>query len=82
MLCKALFTHNIFAHNIAIKRYCEDNFEPQVSFGQGKLLAQGTLHSFLSLPWLGMETYGSKIFLLQYHLSFYRNILCQNVSCE
>jgi len=37
-------------------------FEPQVSFGQGKLLAQGTVHSFLSLPLLGIETYGSKIY--------------------
>jgi hypothetical protein len=45
----------------------KDNFEPQVSFGQGKLLAQSTLHSFLSLPWLGIESYGSKIYL-------YRNI--------
>jgi len=48
-----------------IKRYFNKKniFEPpQVSFGQGKLLAQGMLHSFLSLPWLGMETYCSKIF--------------------
>jgi len=58
-------------HNIAIKRYCnkKDIFEPQVSFGQGKLLAQGTFHSFLSLSWLGKKTYGSKyIFIV---MSFY-----------
>jgi len=49
-------------------QYCDkkisrskNNFEPQVSFGQGKLLAQGTLYSFMSLPWLGIETYGSKM---------------------
>jgi len=58
-------------------------FEPQVSFGQGKLLAQGTLHSFLSLPWLGIEAYGSKIsFYCNIFLSFHRNIVCQNVSSE
>jgi len=60
----------------------KDIFEPQVSFGQGKLLAQGTLHSFLSLPWLGMETYGSKISLIFIAISFYRNIVCQNVLCD
>jgi len=58
----------------------KDNFEPQVSFDQGKLLAQGTLHTFLSLPWLGMETYGSKIYF--YCNIFYRNIVRQNVLCE
>jgi hypothetical protein len=68
---KALFTRDILAHNIAIKNI----FEPKVSFGQGKLLAQGTLNSFLSLPWLGIEAYGSKI-------SFYRNIVCKNIVCE
>ncbi len=48
----------------------KDNFEPQVSFDQGKLLAQGMSHSSLSLPWLDIETYGSKIFLLQYLFIF------------
>jgi len=61
----------------------KDNFEPHVSFGQGKLLAQGTLHSFPSLPWLGIETFGSKIsYYCNIFLSFYHNIVCQNVSCE
>jgi len=43
-----------------IKRYYDkkDNLKPQVSFGQGKLLAQGTLHSVLNLAWLGIKTYG------------------------
>jgi len=81
----ALFTRDILAHNIAIKRFCDkkDNFEPQVSFDQGKLL--GTLHLFLSLPWLGIETYGSKIyFYISFilNISFYRNFVCQNVLCE
>jgi len=55
---------------------------PQVSFGQGKLLAQVTLHSFLSLPWLGIEADGKKYVYFNIFLSFYRNIVCQNVSCE
>jgi hypothetical protein len=33
------------------------------------------LHYFLSFPWLGMETYGSKIsFYCNIFLSFYRNM--------
>jgi len=55
----------------------KDDFEPQVSFGQGKLLAQATLHSFLSSTWLGIETYGSKIYLLQY---IFITILCAKMS--
>jgi len=35
---KALFTWDIFTHNIAIKRYCnKDIFGPWISKGQGKL---------------------------------------------
>jgi hypothetical protein len=45
-------TQDIFSHNIAIKRDCIKKIEPQVYFGQGKLLAQGTLHSFMTLTWL------------------------------
>ncbi len=46
------------AHNIAIKRYCDKIILSHT---------QGILHYFLSLPWLGIKTYRSKI-------SFYCNI--------
>jgi hypothetical protein len=41
----------MFSYNIGIKKYynIKDNFETRVSFGQGKLLAQGTLCSFSEL---------------------------------
>jgi len=32
------------------------------------------------LPWLGIEIYFSQI--SQYPFSFYRNIVCKNVSCD
>jgi len=75
-----------YSHNIFDDKYIFDDkdiFEPQVSLSHGKLLAQDTLHSFLGLPWLGQGTYGSKInFYCNIFFSFYRNIGCQNVSCE
>jgi len=74
LLRKALITRDILAHNIAIKRYCDKNIILSHRFllCQGKLWAQGTLYSFLSSPWLGIETLCSKmsfycdIFLSQY----------------
>ncbi len=46
---KALYTLNIFTHNIAIKRYCnkKDNFEPWMSKGQGKLLTNHKSRYFM-----------------------------------
>jgi len=51
---KALFTRDILAHFIAIKRYCDK----KIILSHRFLLAK--VSSFLSLPWLGVETYGSK----------------------
>jgi len=75
-LATALFIRTHFSTQYCHKKTLrlKGNFEPQVSFGQGKLLAQGTLHSFLSLPWLGIETYDSKIYFIA--ISFFRNIVC------
>jgi len=41
-LSRAHVTHDIFAHNIAIKRYCDkkDNYDTWISKGQGKLLTK------------------------------------------
>ena len=60
------YSHETF---LAIKRYCDKKniFEPQVSFGQGKLLAQGTLYSFHELTLVGYGNLWLKsIFLFQY----------------
>jgi len=81
VILKALFTRDILTHNIAIHI-----FESLISIGQGKLLTnqnQGTLCFVKSLPWLVIEIHGSKIsFYRNVFLSFYRNIVCQNVLCE
>ncbi len=87
-----LFTRDILTHNIAIKRHCDkkDICEPWISIDQGKAKVsfkrttnQGTLCFVQNLPWLVIEIHGSKIsFYLNFFLSFYRNIVCQNVQCE
>jgi len=84
----ALFTHNIFAHNIAIKRYCDkkDVFGPWMSIGQGKLLSKHNTRYirlltrfYKSLPWLFIRNLLLK--MSNVAISFYRNIVCENVWC-
>jgi len=80
LISKGLYTLDIFAHNIAIKRWRDiDNFEPRVSMTkQGKLLTKLNpryIRIFKILPRLGIEFYASKI-----SMSFYRNaILCSKI---
>ncbi len=77
LLPKAHVTRDIFADNIAIKYI----LEPWISMtNQGKLLTNIEyldVWFFKSLPWLL-----NRNLLTEIKISFYRNIVCQNVSCE
>jgi len=81
------YSHETFWPTILRKK---DIFEPWMSKDQGKLLTkkikvhkQNTVSRYVFLnAYLGwsIETCVSK--LPFYNISFYRNIVCQNVSCE
>ena len=72
---KALFTRYIFAHNIAIKRYCDKKtfFGPWISTGQGKLFKKIKVCFFRAYLGWSIETCVSKLSF--YCISFYRNIV-------
>jgi len=79
-LDKALFTRDISVHNIAIKRYCDiwhflaTDFYWTTKVSSYQNLVYLVLWFDESLPW-PIDIHGPKI-------SFYRNIVRQNVSCE
>ncbi len=86
MCIKTLFTRDIFAHNIAIKRLFWDTgfyWPTKVSALKTYLdlcFLCALIYFFVkSLPW-PLYIHGSKIFFISIY--FYRNIVRQNVSCE
>jgi len=78
--CLRPYSHNIFAHNIGIRRYCDiwhflaTDFYWTTKVSSYKNFVYLVLWFDKSLPW-PIDIHGPKIF-------FYRNIVRQNVSCE